>query len=90
MDLADHRQGIDRIDRQLLELFQQRLKIAGEIAAYKRGHDLPVLDSKREEQKLRAVWESAEGELADYCEELFRQMMAVSRAYQEDLLREKR
>ena len=90
MDLADHRRGIDAIDRELLELFQRRLRIAGDIASYKHEHELPVLDSSREEQKLRAVRESAEEELAEYCEELFRQMMAVSRAYQEDLLGQKR
>ena len=58
MDLADHRRGIDAIDRELLELFQRRLRIAGEIASYKHEHELPVLDSSREEQNLKLYREA--------------------------------
>ena len=52
MDLNDYRRQIDEIDTQLLALFAQRMEVAAGIAAYKKEHDLPVLDSSRERQKL--------------------------------------
>ncbi len=86
MELAEYRAAIDQIDGELLRLIQQRMRVSAGIAAYKREHDLPVLDSSREEQKLQAVRESSDPELAEYCVESFRQIMAVSRAYQNELL----
>ena len=55
MDLNDYRKQIDDIDRQLLALFGQRMEVAAAIAAYKKEHDLPVLDGKREREKLLDV-----------------------------------
>ena len=52
MDLNDYRRQIDEIDTQLLALFAQRMEVAAGIAAYKKEHGLPVLDSGRERQKL--------------------------------------
>ena len=38
MELSDYRVQIDRIDRQLVELFAQRMETAAGIAAYKKEH----------------------------------------------------
>ena len=38
------RNEIDRIDRQLMKLFEERMNITREIADYKRANDIPVLD----------------------------------------------
>ena len=48
MELSDYRARIDQIDRQLVELFAQRMNTAAGIAAYKKEHGLPVLDPVRE------------------------------------------
>ena len=45
MELSDYRARIDQIDRQLVELFAQRMNTAAGIAAYKKEHGLPVLFS---------------------------------------------
>ncbi|MFR0769993.1 MAG: chorismate mutase [Dysosmobacter sp.] len=37
MELSDYRARIDQIDRQLVELFAQRMNTAAGIAAYKKG-----------------------------------------------------
>ena len=42
MELSDYRARIDQIDRQLVELFAQRMNTAAGIAAYKKEHGLPV------------------------------------------------
>ena len=52
MDLSDYRQKLDQIDDQILSLFTERMDIAAEIAAWKRENSLPVLDVKREKEKL--------------------------------------
>ena len=52
MELSDYRARIDQIDRQLVELFAQRMNTAAGIAAYKKEHGLPVLDPVREREKL--------------------------------------
>ena len=38
MELSDYRARIDQIDRQLVELFAQRMNTAAGIAAYKKEH----------------------------------------------------
>ena len=50
MELSDYRARIDQIDRQLVELFAQRMNTAAGIAAYKKEHGLPVLDPVRERE----------------------------------------
>ena len=39
------RQEIDSIDSQIFDLFEQRLTVAKQIGAYKKEHELSVLDS---------------------------------------------
>ena len=56
MELSDYRVQIDRIDRQLVELFAQRMETAAGIAAYKKEHGLPVLDPIREIRSFRMWW----------------------------------
>ena len=42
MELSDYRARIDQIDRQLVELFAQRMNTAAGIAAYKKEHGLSL------------------------------------------------
>jgi chorismate synthase len=84
-DLSALRGRIDRIDGSIQSLFEARMALCGEIAAYKKEHALPVRDAAREEEKLRAVAaRSAEG-LGDYDAALFRELMALSRRRQKEL-----
>ena len=54
-DLTELRLEIDRIDRQIVELFEQRMEISGEVAEYKVATGKRILDKERENQKLEAV-----------------------------------
>ena len=47
-ELQKARTEINEIDEQIVELFKQRMNIAAGVAAYKKAHDLPVLDAARE------------------------------------------
>ena len=53
MELKDYRKQLDEIDGKLLSLFAERMNIVAEIARWKQENHFPVLDSGREEEKLR-------------------------------------
>ena len=85
-ELAALRAELDRLDGGLQTLFERRMAICGEIAAYKKEHALPVADAAREEEKLRSVAARSSPELTDYDAALFRELIALSRRRQEELL----
>lgn len=86
MDLSEYRTKIDEIDRQLVALFTERMATAADIAAYKKAHQLPVLDAARERQKLRQIAELAPAALQNETQTLYRLLFALSRSYQNRLL----
>ena len=87
VDLAESRAKIDVIDREIVRLFQERMGVATDVAAYKRSTGKKVFDPKREEEKLEALRAMAEGEFNKISvEDLFRQIMSISRKYQYQVL----
>ena len=76
------REQIDVIDEQMVRLFAERMEIAGKIADYKKEHGLPVLDRKREAQKLREVMDMAPEDMKEYAAQLYSMMFEFSRSYQ--------
>lgn len=87
MDLQGIRSEIDQIDAQLVELFARRMEVAGQVAAYKQQHNLPVLDKAREREVLMRVSELAGEPIEGYARVLYTTLFAVSRAYQHALLK---
>ena len=86
MDLNDYRRQIDEIDTQLLALFAQRMEVAAGIAAYKKAHDLPVLDSSRERQKLLDIAAKSPDAVKEYAVSLYSLLFELSRGYQNRVL----
>lgn len=86
MDLNDYRKQIDDIDRQLLALFGQRMEVAAAIAAYKKEHGLPILDGKREREKLLDVAAKTPDDLKDYAVSLYSLLFELSRSHQTRML----
>lgn len=87
VDLAESREKIDAIDRQIVALFEERMAVAADVAAYKRSTGKKVLDPAREQQKLNSLRGMAKDEFNQAgIEDLFRQIMAASRKYQYRLL----
>ena len=86
MDLNDYRQQINEIDEQITRLFAERMQVAANIAAYKIENDIPVLDPKREREKLQEVSDHLPEELQDYGVSLYSLMMDLSRNYQNRIL----
>ena len=71
MELTDYRGQLDKIDSDLLKLFAERMDIAAEIAAWKKDNHMPVLDLRREKEKLRTLEEQSPEELKEYTASLF-------------------
>ena len=89
MDLLECRKKLDEIDRQIVALFEQRMEICGQVAQTKIASGKPVYDGERERQKLDAVGAMAHGDFNQTAvQELFSQMMTISRRYQYRLMAE--
>ena len=83
MTIGELRQEIDRIDREIIRLYGERMEISRRIGEYKREHQLPVTDPQREREVLERAGELAGAENAENVQALFRLLMAQSRARQE-------
>ena len=82
-DLMKLRDEIDIIDDQIVRLFEQRMVVSGQVAAYKRSVGKPVLDKEREKIKIEKVVSKTSNEFnSKAVESLFSQIMAISRMYQ--------
>lgn len=89
-NLLELRNEIDAIDKEIVGLFQKRMKISSEVAEYKISTGKKVFDRAREEEKIRAVTELADNDFNRHgIEELFQQIMSMSRKLQYQLLTEK-
>lgn len=90
MDLAKLREEIDVIDRQIVELYEQRMDISRQVAEYKIETGKKVFDKEREEEKLKAVKSMVHNGFNRHgIEELFEQIMSMSRKLQYKMLNEK-
>ncbi len=86
-DLQELRKDIDQLDRQMVELFEQRMEVCRQVEEYKIQSATKVLDRKREQEKLEAVGALAHNEFNRHgIRELFQQVMAMSRKLQYQLL----
>jgi chorismate mutase/prephenate dehydratase len=82
-DLAVSREKIDAIDRQLLQLINERQKVGLEVVRAKREAGLPVLDSGREDALLARLSEINPGPIsADGIRRIWLAIMGESRIYQ--------
>ena len=89
IDLLESRDKIDKIDMEIVRLFEERMKICEDVAEYKIATGKKVLDAERERQKLKALRGRAHGEFNQLgTQELFEQIMAISRKRQYQLLTE--
>lgn len=89
IDLLDLRNELDGIDKQIVELYEKRMDVCGQVAAYKIETGKRVFDKEREKQKLQAVSALTHNEFNAYgVTELFEQIMAMSRKLQYRLLAE--
>ena len=85
LNLEEIRKEISAINDEMLALFVRRMELSSQVAAYKIANGLPTLDRKREEAILQKVADNTSEEFRQYALEFFRNMMDLSKQYQETL-----
>lgn len=83
MDLNQLRNNIDDIDKQILELFMQRMELCKGVADYKKANNLPVFQGGREQQvidRIKAL--TNDKELESGTSALFTTIMDISKILQ--------
>lgn len=89
MDLLKIRDQLDIIDKEIVRLFEERMGLVNDVAEFKIATGKQVFDKEREQAKIAAVRELAHGEFNQQAaEEIFTQLMTISRRFQYRLLEE--
>lgn len=81
--LEELRVQLDEIDNEIARLFEERMKVCGEVGEYKIQSGKKVLDKQRENNKLADVASKVNGEFNKKgIQELYTQLMSMSRKLQ--------
>ena len=84
MDVSDWRARIDKIDRRLLELLNERVECVLRLSPLKRQAGIPIFSPKREQAVIEKLKKLNKGQLSDEAvERIFELIMAEMRALQE-------
>ena len=85
--LQQAREVINEVDAQMAELFEKRMTAVQQVLAYKKEHNLPILDAARQQIVFeKGVARIQDPVLKPYYEELLIKQMELSRRYQKTLL----
>ncbi len=86
--LAKARAAIDEADREIARLFEKRMEAVKEIALFKRGRSLPVLDEKREAEVLeKNAALIRDPRVRAYYTRFLKAVLGCSRDYQSEIMR---
>ncbi|MCR5527091.1 MAG: prephenate dehydratase [Lachnospiraceae bacterium] len=89
MSLETYRKEIDEIDEKIVELYEKRMKVSEKVAEYKIANGRNVYDPEREHSKIENLKNLTHSDFnAKGTEELFSQIMSISRKKQYALLEE--
>lgn len=85
--LDEAREIINTVDAKMIELFKERMKAAKMVAEYKKEHNLPILDAKREETLIEKNMKMLNNDdLASYYESFLKNMLTISKDFQTKLI----
>ncbi len=85
--LNEARNIIDKTDKEIAALFEKRMESARVIAEYKMKNGLPIYDKERENLIINRNLSYVSREMAPYYEEFLRDIMDISKKYQEKLIK---
>lgn len=90
MDRKEAHRQIDTLDAQILDLYNKRMELVEELAAQEAGKGLKILDRERIHAKLSALkYGNPDTVIGRGAEEILRQIMALGRKRQYQILAEK-
>ncbi len=85
-NIQNSRQKINQIDKQMAELFEQRLQVCEDVAKYKKERGLPVFDKERENSHLLESAKQIKNPVyAGYYTDFLTNVMRISKDYQNRL-----
>ncbi|MFZ7133782.1 MAG: chorismate mutase [Eubacteriales bacterium] len=84
--LEQLRSDIDKIDVQLISLFEKRMDISQEIAEYKENNGLCIYDESREKQVITKNLENAQEKYRKYIKDFIFCVMKISKDVQQSEL----
>ena len=86
MNLSECRKEIDKIDKELVELFERRMNVAIKVAEYKIENNIPILNAAREAEVIeKNVNRLNNKEYSNLTEKFFTNLMELSRSLQSDI-----
>jgi len=88
-DLNELRNKMDKIDNELVRLFEQRMEVSGEIAHYKQMHNLQIYDPSREQEKIQDLSQKVKKEYETCITALYSLLFKLSRENQERIQQKK-
>lgn len=89
MDLLELRDKLDVLDAQLVKLYEERMELCRQVAEYKISVGKKVFDKQREMEKIAKVKSLTHNDFnSQGIEELFEQIMSMSRKLQYQILAE--
>jgi len=89
-ELENLRERIDTIDKELIALFEERMNVLNDIAEYKIKNNLPILNQNREDiviSKVKAIVKNKD--YTDSAADLIKDIMEISKKFQQKLISEK-
>lgn len=88
-DLLELRKQLDTIDSQIVALYEERMEVCKQVAEFKIGTGKKVFDKQRELEKIASVKAMTHSDFNSRgIEELFEQLMSMSRKLQYQMLAE--
>ena len=89
MDLSEIRLELDKIDEQIVKLYEERVELCRQVADYKIKTGKRVFDKEREQQKLDTLSALTHSDFnAQGVREIFEQIISISRKLQYQILAE--
>ncbi|MBR4826599.1 MAG: chorismate mutase [Bacteroidales bacterium] len=86
-ELEQARLGIRAVDKDIAALFEQRMRLVGQVLEYKKSKGLPILDAEQEARVIAANSANvSDPDLREYYVLFLKEVMRISRAYQGRLM----
>jgi len=86
---SDIRKELDAVDEEIVRLFEKRMNLSMQMAAWKKAQGLPVLDKQREQQVIVSRREMlTDSRYAPCVETLYKTILSLSREEQNRWLQE--
>lgn len=82
LSLDETRLKIDEIDKQMMDLFVQRMELVSDVVLYKKQNNMEIFQSDREQIVIEKNVNRVDEELKLYAKEFMEDLMNISKSYQ--------